>query len=823
MQNKEYAPIQSANLRIKDWTFQSPMKIGPFGMLFENVHFAAGALVARSNSYSLDITFRSCTFGGEGLVIDRTVDNVLVADCTFEAGASVRITNARNVVFVNNKLRDLTATGTRNLYICDNKISGTVTLRDNRYLLVDGNRLAPAGRIIAKNNVGENGNNLMDVDARLACGADERLLPQVDKDQFVGMARKTEVLDDNGDLLPDIFAYINAHARDGGVVYVPPGAYTMAGERLTLSKLKDCTIYAYGVYVEAPAGEEGRHNLPAHLLLLKTENVTIKGLTIGCADPASGQIYILEKKGDNRVLAVGGAGLSADFGTTNQDYYNTKWVSWHRMSRGEAYAYRDTNFEEIKKQADGTLLLTLGDELYGQIAAGDILTCRAVKGVSSVRTEATVGTLLKDVTVYGHSGGLCFIEEKNLGPMTYYRVADLARAGVVISKEEYDRYAALEAKYGVDLEISVDERGYFRGSPSHIGSIDATHVVACAGGSQVISCRFEDMCDDGTNQKARHARLAALRDNGDGTTTVVYKGNLSETKVDRKQDLTASGYPADFRVGDRVYIYTAAGRLVCDTQALSATEKGETLPSTFNGLPIERRHVVVPTAAINFAALEGYDLDDDHYKPEGKVLVDNMTRSSNGFLMDNTMVKNTRSRGLLIKSSDGVIKNCTFRNNAKCGVAIIYEIYWGESGISENIVVENNLFDNTSYSTSYQTRYRHAPLVIAGIGGGTVDEEYLAYKNITVTGNKFINRNLHMNRYAIYAQATKGLSICGNDFGVAPAGSDELPEAVCLMGAANVEISDNIYAPGLTPAQAITGEPWRNLYGTDTAELPKER
>ncbi len=820
MENKKNASIQSKDLRIKDWVFHETIDIGPCGMLFENVTFTKGARVVRMNNSSMDITFRSCTFGGEGLVIEKTVNNVLLAECTFEVGASVLVTGARNIVFVNNSLRDFTAKNTRNLYICDNKIAGEMALRDNRYLLVDGNRVTPAGRILSKNNDGESGDNLMDVNARLSAGADERLLPQVDKDQFIGAPRKAEVLDNNGDLLPDIYAYITAHAKDGGAVYVPPGAYTVSGDRLTLSKIKNCTLYAYGVYVEAAAGE-GCHNLPAHLFLWKTENVTVKGLSVGYADPASGQIYILEKRAKGRVVAIGGAGLSADFGNTNQDYYNTTWVCWHRLSRGETYAYRDTGFEEIKKQRDGTLLLTLGEELYGQIAPGDMLTCRAAKGVSAVRTEATLGTTLKDVTVYGHSAGLCFLEEKNLGPMTYYRVADVARAGVVISREEYDRYRAYEKKYGVNLELSVDEWGNYRGSPSHIGSIDATHVIACAGGSQIISCLFEDMCDDGTNQKSRHGRLAEFRDNGDGTTTVVYKGNLSETKV-RRGDMTATGFPADFRAGDRVYIYTAAGRLVCDAKALSATEKGETLPSTLNGLPIERRTVTIPTDTINFAALQGYDLSDDNYLSDHKILVDNMTRSSNGFLMDNTMIKNTRSRGLLIKSSDGVIKNCTFRNNSKCGVAIIYEIYWGESGISENIRVENNLFDNTSYSTAPQLRYRHAPLVIAGIGGGTVDEEYLAYKNIEILGNKFINRNLHVNRYAIYAQAVKGLRICGNDFGVAPEGSDELPEAVCLMGAANVEISDNVYAPGLAPAQAITGTPWQDLHGTDTAELPKD-
>ena len=506
-----------------------------------------------------------------------------------------------------------------------------------------------------------------------------------------------------------------------------------------------------------------------------------------------------------------------EFGTSNLNYYNKQWISWHRLSRGESYAYRDTGFKAMSKEEDGTFILQLHEDVYPQVAVGDALTCRAVKGSSTIRTLSTAGTLLEDVTVYGSSGGLCFLEEGNLGSMTYHRVADQSRSGNVIDKETYDRFAALGAKYGVDLGMSVDEWGNYRGSPALIGSIDATHVAACAGGSRLISCRFEDMCDDGTNQKSRHARLSELIDNGDGTVTVIYKGNLAETKVDRGAELTATGYPKNFRVGDRLHIYTAAGQTVCDTAVLTPTRVRDTIASTFNGLPIERREITVKKEAINYEALAGYDLADDHYKPEGKVLVDNMSRASNGFYIENTLIRGTRSRGLLIKSSDGVVKHCTFRDNAKCGVAIIYEIYWGESGVSENVSVENCLFDNTSYSTSTQVRYRHAPIVVAGISEGRLEEDYLAYKNIRITGNKFVNRNLHVNPYAIYVQAARDVLIADNDFGTDPAG-----ESLCLCGAMNVEYRGNTCA--LPVDRAITGGPYKNLFGEDVdGILPRDK
>ena len=809
---KEISAVSGGNQQIADWTFEKSVQMFCHDTVFRNVTFCKDVTVTRKNITKRErITFIGCRFEGETFVIPAGTENVLFADCQFARGATLSAEGVRNLVLVKNRLYNTRVSSSRNVYVCENEIAGDLTLTGNRFLLGNGNTLA--GRLITEENEAVNGDSLTDITARPSAGANEDLLPHPDKDQFVGMERILTVMDGTGETYPDLYAYLLATAHDGGVVYVPPGAYRVDHD-LTLKGLKNLTVYAYGVYAEMAAGE-GCHRLGTHLTLHGTENVTLKGLAVGYADQACGQIYILEKLGNVCIRATTGAGMIAEFGVTDPTYYNTKWVSWHRLSRGERYAYRDTGFKTVEKQADGTLLLQLNEDIYPQVSVGDALTCRAVKGASSIRTLSTAGTLLEDVSVYGSSGGLCFLEEGNLGSMTYHRVADLSCSGNVIDKETYDRFAALGAKYGVDFGISVDEWGNCRGTPALIGSIDATHVAACAGGSRVISCRFEDMCDDGTNQKSRHGRLSELIDNGDGTVTVVYKGNLPETKVDRKAELTAAGFPKPFRVGDRLHIYTSAGQTVCDTAVLSASRVRDSITSTFNGLPIERQEVVVAKDAIRYAALAGYDLSDDHYSPAQKVLVDNMSRTSNGFYIENTLVRGTRSRGLLIKASDGVVKNCTFRDNAKCGVAVIYEIYWGESGVSENVAIENCLFDNTSYSTSKQVRYRHAPIVVAGISEGRLEEDYLAYKNIRITGNKFVNRNLHVNPYAIYVQAARDILIADNDFGTEG-------EALCLNGAMNVEYKGNACA--LPVEQAITGEPYKNLFGTDVdGILPRDK
>jgi hypothetical protein len=175
---------------------------------------------------------------------------------------------------------------------------------------------------------------------------------------------------------------------------------------------------------------------------------------------------------------------------------------------------------------------------------------------------------------------------------------------------------------------------------------------------------------------------------------------------------------------------------------------------------------------------------------------------------------------------DGLtVTNCTFRNNAKCGVAIIYEIYWGESGMSENLKIERNLFDNTSYSDADQVRYQHAPLIIMGLGGGRVEEDYLLYKNIDIIGNKFINRNVHVNPYAIYLQAVRDVVIEGNDFGTFEGESeDNFAGAIGFNGAMNIKIENNTYSEYVALEQNFFGGFYKNVYGADVdGVIPKDK
>ena len=231
------------------------------------------------------------------------------------------------------------------------------------------------------------------------------------------------------------------------------------------------------------------------------------------------------------------------------------------------------------------------------------------------------------------------------------------------------------------------------------------------------------------------------------------------------------------------------------------------------------RSVTVATSAVNFDALTGYDLTDDTHKESLKVMIDNNSKGSHGFLIENTVIDGTRSRGLLIKSSDGVVRNCTFRNVAKVAIAAIFEINWGESSISERLIIENNLIDYCSYSPFPNVIYQHYPIYIAGLGNETIEEDYLLYNNITISGNVIRNRQ---SENSVYVRAARDLYIYNNDFGTAPGESASNPKAsINLNSVKYVELSGNTYSPYLTDMNdVVIGTAYDELYGKDYGTYP---
>ena len=764
---------------------------------------------------------------GIGAEIKDSANSLVALSVFTGTQRSVVLEDAKNTAVVRNSLVSVTANGGKNMYVCDNEMGGRLMAENNSYLLADGNTYPADGldhRAVVAGNENVNGNTLTDVNARAEAGVKEELLPHLDRDLFLEMERRETVKDELPEKDRAVYKYLTETAKESAYVVLAPGAYTTTFTAQLDKSHSDTTVYAYGAYVEADAGNEF-FNL-SHLYFNAAERIAFKGLTLGYALPSCGQAYVLENTGA-LLRVIPGAGMIAEFTKTGSKYYTADSIGIQRA--GTFYAIGDYVVKSASKNADGTINVVGNQVLMETAKKGDILTVKNAVGQQTVDIRYSADISFTDMTTYGYSGDFLFHEEANTSATRYTRIYNTTKSGAVISRATYDKYKSLQDRYGVDLEISIDGQGRCRGSLPHIGSLDGTHVKKCVQGAQLISCIFENMADDGTNHKAAHARLHNVVDNGDGTTTLYYKGNIAEWHVDnlpwKNGAATNAGYCAPFVKGDRVFVYTAAGQLVCDAEALSAQKTEDPVASTHPTLAgdIPCYSVTVPTDKVNREALAGYDLFVDDHAPDGKVLVDNMTRSSNGFLFDNCLIRNIRSRGLLIKASNGTVKNCTVANIAKVGIAVIYEMWWGESGVCENLTIENNVIDNTAFAPnapaieSDSHTYKYVPIAIMGLGGKSLDPDFLLYKDITVKGNKFTNRRLDVSNYAIYVRAACDLTITDNDFGWSEEedGAKKMCQVLYLAGAMNVELSRNTYSPSIGVKDYVNGTKYKNIFGSD--------
>lgn len=767
-----------------------------FGTFIKNCFFDGTGVGVKSKAVELIV--RSCTFNKVITAVEANgVKNALIALNLVKNGEII-LSSAINSTVVLNTANKISVLCGSSVYVCENEVLSTLILKNNNYLLADGNK--GKFELDANGNDNQNGDTITDVDARLKVGADEKLLPHVDKELFVGEYRRTTVKDSDEGL--SFSEYVMKKAAEDDLVIVAPCAYE-SDELLKFTKINNgVTVYAYGVYAERQLGYD------CFIEINEVNDFTIKGLTIAYKMQSSCQAYVLEVYEDTQsVKVITAAGMRNEVGNSDPDFCNEK-VFYTERAR-DFYVNTDTIHDGISEpDEEGARIIKFFPDFFKRIKKGDVLCSRVcnVKGTSGGSTVAVLfsaNILLKDITIYGNASAFSCFEHKNIGAVTYYRVLNTVRNGEIIDEETYNYYTNIEKKYGVTTEVYRDEKGRFRGAPYHVGSVDATHTGSCNVGSQCVSCLFENMGDDGTNQQHFSARLADISDNGDGTATLTYKGMISQHTYEFAANRTPNYYCYPFREGDRVYVYTSDGQLVVDTKALSAAEPAGVHQVSVYGTECNRFKVKIASGSVNYKALEKYDLSADDWTDKNKVMVDNMSMASNGFKFDNVLIQSIRSRALLIKASNASVTNCTFRNIGMGCVAATFEIFWGEAGVSENLTVGKNLFDNIGYFGENDV---FSPLSIRGLGS-KADEEYLLYKNILFEDNVIKNRHT---KYAVYINSAKKITVKNNDFGA----NDEYPLSVKISGAADVELSGNNYG-GKDKSDAIILGEVVNIHGTD--------
>lgn len=76
-------------------------------------------------------------------------------------------------------------------------------------------------------------------------------------------------------------------------------------------------------------------------------------------------------------------------------------------------------------------------------------------------------------------------------------------------------------------------------------------------------------------------------------------------------------------------------------------------------------------------------------------VIGSLNRMGNGFVIRGSSFGHIRSRGILVKASNGIIENNFLDHCAMQGIKISPEYHWLESGFSENLLVKNNRILNS--------------------------------------------------------------------------------------------------------------------------------
>ncbi len=684
---------------------------------------------------------------------------VLFAYCRFSGSQlSVHLSEVTNAVVLFSGLTNLLAADSESVFVCENTVSGELSFSGNRYLLINRNAVEE-GRIRDQDNEYGSGDTIRDLDARAEAGANEDLLPQVNKELFVGRPRAEYVRTEDREAEQTLAYQMMYGEERNGVLIVAPGAYVLNQTIRLGIENSGLKVYAYGVL-----GEKNSYST-AVISAYAVQGLEIRGLFVDYVYNTTGQGVVLSKNAAaNTVTILAGAGMLPDW--TDEIYYNWRdpYGSSYGYRAGHAEPYADMGLQDVQYNPETRrMTLTYSASNFAMIRVGDTICIRG-KGSGGTTLENCRDVVLEDMTIYG-AAGFGFHETYSQSQTLMHRVAVTTGPSPIITEEEYEAYADLGAFYEVDFSVWQDEEGRYRGTRRKISTVDATHTTGAVAGTRVVSCVFESMCDDGTNQGHIYGLLQDYTENGDGTVTLRYGANGGRSCV-------------PFVKGQTVHVYTPDGRLICETPARSAQRNA--------GILYE---VDVAASDCNLALLSDYTLGQD------RIFVDNLSRASDGFYFDNTVVRNIRSRGLLLKSSDATVRYCTLVNIGMGAIAVHYEADWGEAGISRNLVLENNYIENTGYYNPENRIY--AAISVYGLNQVSSDADYMLYRNIRISGNRIVNRGAE---YAMSINSAMDVEITGNEIGASEYDASGAP--ILLYYVRDILLADNIFPEGMTDAAA---------------------
>ena len=457
---------------------------------------------------------------------------------------------------------------------------------------------------------------------------------------------------------------------------------------------------------------DGRHHTALYISGL--ENVSIKGVSIHYSQFPTNQALLTAIGADGKSLDVDVmAGYPLEdwqSGVEMTCYVFDPTTRWWKPGSNDIYGGTPSPLATGGSQAFRLHYDHDVGPTTQNIAVGDLIACRQVGGAFVVHTHDCSGVSWQDITLYG-GPSFGFFEEYGVSlPAS----ANGANKYVRCSVRRPERPA--NATQNALLSTSAD--GF--------------HSTQMPVGPLLDSCYFEAMPDDGI---AIHGRYSLVTD--------AFPHNHSFVIAER-YGRQWYGAGSLLRVYDNEFQPAGVLTVQSTTIASQYYRPPHTTSHMLTELNITACAFIVVTVREDLPAGCGFDF-----------IVSCPNRTGNGFQLRNNIVRYHRARGMLIKSSNGIIINNTVEGSTMAGLLMAPELYWGEADYAHNNTIQNNTFINTAYTLQG----------VAGIAIGAVGPNHnfatgLGHSDIRVMGNRFIN----ISNTNVWITSARSVVLSGNVF-----------------------------------------------------------
>jgi hypothetical protein len=495
----------------------------------------------------------------------------------------------------------------------------------------------------------------------------------------------------------DIQGFIN-HAVEAGQkkIVIPAGSYRVAPqsrEHLVLSGLRDTEIDATGV--EMICTETTRA-----LTISGCSNLTLTGLTIDY-DPLPFT--------QGRITAVADDRSFVDFEIIDgySDENLELRVEIFDPQTAELRCPTDFSWRSFERLSHGSWRVRRaspprpGDERAGE-QMGDILVTNSIYAPNgsiphAIYLDNSSNVELRDVSLYASN---CFGFFETCCDGTIYRRCRVDRR---------------------PLDDDIKPRALMR---MRSLDADAFHSKYAVKGPALLQCRAHYQGDDCINIC--------------GDYQIVLAAEGARLRVLAKHGM-------NIRPEDPLEIFTYAGERIHGASAVSVQRIGALTDNEKAFLSQQNMNEYIKGGASG----EVYEVVIDRAVelPVGSVIAAE-GRIGSGFRIVGCDFGHNRSRGILVKASDGIISGNRLTGCMEEAIKVSPEYWWMEAGCSDNLLIENN--EIKACSGKGLAVYAH--------GGTGIPAPAGAHNNIRITGN-----SVKETRGAdIWITSTRGLELSGN-------------------------------------------------------------